>query len=183
VSCRGHRQRALIVRRRFANETWRWQRSGHRLTSGTLAAADASGQRRADETHVNGWHGPLDRWKGQTRLAGAWSVGSMGRSKPSGARHDPLDRWKGQTGRSLGFVLWSGALTRSGSREFKGRPRDSKTMGSVQFKPSFPRSIDKSLNRRLWCSPGHSPKHPTCWVRRRLARIPGLVGPWPVKIS
>jgi hypothetical protein len=81
---------------------------------------DASGPRRADETHVNGWHGPLDRWKGQTRLAGAWPVGSMERSKPSwrtawyvgpmegsnevGAGHDPLDRREGQTKLADGMV-------------------------------------------------------------------------------
>jgi hypothetical protein len=61
-------------------------------------------------------HGPLDRWTGQTKLADGMSVGPMERSS------GPLP-W-----------LWPvvGLLTRSGSREFKGRPRDNKTIGSVQ---------------------------------------------------
>ena len=61
VSYRGHRHRALIVRD-FANETCRWQGSGHRLRA-ARSVADASGPRRAEETPG---HGPLDRWKGQT---------------------------------------------------------------------------------------------------------------------
>src|ERR1019366_8149941 len=40
-------------------------------------------------------HGLLARWKGQTRLAGAWSVGPMEGSKRVGGRRGPLDRWKG----------------------------------------------------------------------------------------
>ena len=80
MSCRGHRQRALIVRG-FTNETCRWQRSGHRLQA-ARSVADASGQRRTEETklalglaretgsnRVDAGHGPLDRWRDQTELA------------------------------------------------------------------------------------------------------------------
>gem|GEM_PF-4998223 len=62
-------------------------------------------------------HGPLDRWKDQSKLAHGmvrWG------------------RWKDQTALSLALVSCSGALTPSGSQEFKGRPRDNKTIGSVQ---------------------------------------------------
>src|ERR1019366_6107569 len=64
-------------------------------------------------------------------------------SNQAGPGHDPLDRWKGQTALSLALVSCAGALTPSGSQEFKGRPRDNKTIGSVQPKLPFPRSIDK----------------------------------------
>ena len=90
----------------FANETWRWQRSGHRLQA-ARSVPDASGPRRAEETPG---HGPLDRWKGQTKLADdmvrwtdgkvkpawrrEWSVGPMEGSNQADARHSPLDRWK-----------------------------------------------------------------------------------------
>src|ERR1017187_10445884 len=50
-------------------------------------------------------------------------------------------RWKGRTARSLGFGWTPGALTRSGSREFKERPRDNKTIGSARPRLPFPRSI------------------------------------------
>src|ERR1035437_9602016 len=52
-------------------------------------------------------------------------------------------RWKDQTALSLALVSCSGALTPSGSQEFNGRPRDNKTIGTVQLKLPFPRSIDK----------------------------------------
>src|ERR1035441_8862777 len=41
-----------------------------------------------------------------------------------------------------GFGGWSGALTPAGCREFKGRPRDARTIGSVQPNLPFPRSTD-----------------------------------------
>ena len=88
-----------------------------------------------------------------------WSVGPMEGSNQAGAGNGPLDRWKGQTrladgmvrwtdgkgsdGPLPGFGGWRGALTRSRCREFKGRSRDKKTIGSVQPKLPFPRSIDK----------------------------------------
>ena len=206
MSCRGHRHRALIVRRSFANETWRWQRSGHRLQA-AHSVADASGPRRAEAAKAGAgmvrwnrrkgqtklalgmvrwgrWKGQTrlaqgivrwNRWKGQTKLTHgmvrwtdgrikaswprAWSVAPMEESNQAGARHGALGpmegqtqagtdlvRWidrKGQTARSLGSGRSSGALTRSGSREFKGRPRDARTIGSVQPRLPFPRSIDK----------------------------------------
>ena len=167
MSRRGHRRSALIARRGFADGTCRWQRSGHHLQA-AHSAADASGRRRAEESKAGARYRPLGPMEGSNESwRTAWSVVTL-----EGSNRLFPDFWP---------VV--GCLTRSGSREFKGRPRDSKTIGSVQIKPSFPRSIDKSLNRRLWCSRGHSPKHPTCWVRRGLARIPGLSGPWPVKIS
>jgi hypothetical protein len=88
-------------------------------------------------------HRPLDRWTGQTKLARVWSVGSMERSNQAGGGHRPLEPMEGSDGPLPGFGRWSGALTLSGSREFKGRPRDNKTIGSVQLKLPFPRSIDK----------------------------------------
>ena len=88
-------------------------------------------------------HRPLDRWTGQTKLARVWSVGSVERSNQAGGGHRPLEPMEGSDGPLPGFGRWSGALTLSGSREFKGRPRDNKTIGSVQLKPPFPRSIDK----------------------------------------
>ena len=90
-------------------------------------------------------HSPLDRRKGQTKLAqgmvrwGRWK--GQTRLAQGTVR---WSRWKGRTARSLTFGWSSGALTRSGSRKFKGRPRDSKTIGSVQLKLPFPRSIDRS---------------------------------------
>src|ERR1022692_3631287 len=67
----------------------------------------------------------------------------MERSNRAVGRHGPSDRWKGRPARSLGFGWWRGALTRSRCREFKGRPEDSKTIGSVRPNLPFPRSIDK----------------------------------------
>ena len=137
-----------------------------------------------------------NRWKGQTNLARAWSVGPMDGSNQSGtgmvrwtdARVKPSWRtaWSvgadDEVGQPAPWFWWVvGRLTRSGSREFKGRPRDNKTIGSVRPRLPFSSINRQSLNRRSWCSPGHSPKHPTCWVRRGLASVPGLTGPWPVK--
>src|ERR1035437_2726998 len=67
-------------------------------------------------------------------------------SNQAGARHRPLTPMEGSDGPLSGFGGWAGALTPSGSQKFKGRPRDSKTIGSFQLKPSFPRSIDKTPN-------------------------------------
>src|ERR1035441_4338167 len=50
---------------------------------------------------------------------------------------------EGSDGPLPGFGGWSGALTPAGCREFKGRPRDARTIGSVQLRLPFPRSIDK----------------------------------------
>src|ERR1035441_6372727 len=90
------------------------------------------------------------------------------------AGHGTGSMEKGQTDRFLGFGQSSGALT----------PPDAESLGEglgtarryvlSGLNRLFPRSIDKSLNQRSWCSPGHSPKHPTCWVRRGLARLPGV---------
>ena len=71
-----------------------------------------------------------------------------------------------------GFGWSSGALTPSGSREFKGRPRDNKTIGSIQPKLHFPRSIDKISTGARGAHQATGPKHSTCWVRRGLASIP-----------
>src|ERR1035437_3351615 len=65
-------------------------------------------------------------------------------SNQAGARPRPLTPMEGSDGPLSGFGGWAGALTPSGSQKFKGRPRDSKTIGSFQLKPSFPRSIDKT---------------------------------------
>src|ERR1017187_1940514 len=73
----------------------------------------------------------------------AWSVGPVEGSNQAGGGHRPLEPMEGSDGPLPGFGRWSGALTLSGSREFKGRPRDNKTIGSVQLKLPFPRSIDK----------------------------------------
>src|ERR1039457_3617002 len=64
-------------------------------------------------------------------------------SNPAGARHGPLVPMEGSNGPLPGFGRSSGALALTESREFKGRPRDNKTIGSVQLKLPFPRSIDK----------------------------------------
>src|ERR1019366_6103076 len=96
----------------------------------------------------------------------ASSVGADGRVKP---------RWRtawsvGSMERSSGPLPWLwpvvGLLARSGFREFKGWPRDNKTIRSVCPKPPFSSVDRQNPNKRSWCSPGHSPKHPTCWVRR-----------------
>jgi hypothetical protein len=79
------------------------------------------------------WRGPglLDRWKGQTRLAGGLARWIDGKVKTKLA--DGMLRWIGGKGSDSplpGFGWWSGALTPAGSREFKGRPRDDKTIRS-----------------------------------------------------
>src|SRR5450759_4268151 len=74
-------------------------------------------------------HGPLESLEG---------------SNQAGARRGLLESMEGSDGPLPNIGGRSGALTRSGSREFKGRPRDNKTIGSVQLKLSFPRSIDKT---------------------------------------
>jgi hypothetical protein len=221
VSCRGHRHRALIARglcernlavatlwpsptsstlggRRFRAkksggdqavavmgplERWKGQT---KLAQGTVRWSRWKGQTKLAQGTVR-W----SRWKGQTRLAHdmvrwtdgkvkpswrcAGSIGADGRVKPSWRRAssvgpmersnkaggglarwidgkvktklaDGMIRWtdgKGSDGPLPGFGWWSGALTLAGSREFKGRPRDNKTIGSVQSKLPFPRSIDK----------------------------------------
>ena len=89
MSCRGHRHRALIVRG-FANETCRWQGSGHRLRA-ARSLADASGPRKAEET----------------KLAQGMAVGADGRVKPSWHGNGPLDRWTGQTKLADGMVRWT----------------------------------------------------------------------------
>src|ERR1035441_7190724 len=73
----------------------------------------------------------------------AWSVGSMEGSNQAGARHGPFGPMKGSDGPLPGFGGWSGALPTSGSREFKGQPRDARAICSVQPKDlPFLRSVD-----------------------------------------
>ena len=67
VSCRGHWHLALIVRG-VANETCRWQGSGHRLQA-ARSVADASRPRRAEATKAGARMVRWNRWKGQTKLA------------------------------------------------------------------------------------------------------------------
>src|ERR1035437_10289426 len=64
-------------------------------------------------------------------------------SNQAGGRHGPLGSMEGSNGPLPELWPVVGRLTRFGSREFKGRPRDNKTIGSVQLKLPFPRSIDK----------------------------------------
>ena len=91
----------------------------------------------------------------------AWSVGTDEKVKPSWRGLGPLDRWKGRPARSPGCGRWLGFWPAPGfenSRDGLGTTRRYVLSG---LNRPFPRSIDKSLNRRSWCSPGHSPKHPT----------------------
>src|ERR1035437_3312905 len=93
----------------------------------------------------------------------------METSNETGAGLGPLEPMEGSDDPLPGFGRWSGALPLSGSPEFKGRPRDNKTIGSVQLKLPFPRSIDK-------VSTG------ACGVHQATARSTQLVGcdgDWP----
>src|ERR1017187_4897551 len=117
-------------------------------------------------------HRPLDRWTGQTKLAGVWSVGSVGGSNQGGGGGGAPRR---------GFGRGSGALPLSGSREFKGRPRDNKTIGSVQLKLPFPRSIDKVSTGARGAHQATAPSTQLVGCDGGLASMPGLAGPWPVK--
>jgi hypothetical protein len=81
--------------------------------------------------------------EGQTKLADGMICRIDGGVKPSWRRAwsvEPTERV-----RRPAPWLWlvAGALTRSRCRKFKGRPRDNKTIGSVQSRLRFPRSIDK----------------------------------------
>src|ERR1039458_5978659 len=104
-------------------------------------------------------HGPLDRWKGQTKLA------------------DGMVRWtdgKGETGRSLALVGGRALCPAPGpenSRDSLGTPG---RYARSSLDLPFPRSVDKIPTSARGGTPGHSPKHPTCWVRRGLARLPGM---------
>ena len=69
-------------------------------------------------------------------------------SNPAGARHGPLVPMEGSNGPLPGFGRSSGALSLTESREFKGRPRDNKTIGSVQPKLPFSRSVRVSTGAR-----------------------------------
>src|ERR1035437_9906817 len=69
-------------------------------------------------------------------------------SNPAGARHGPLVPMEGSNGPLPGFGRSSGALALTESREFKGRPRDNKTIGSVQPKLPFSRSVRVSTGAR-----------------------------------
>src|ERR1035437_11053191 len=75
-----------------------------------------------------------------------WIDGKVKRKLAAG-----IVRWtdgKGSDSPLPGFGWWSGALTPAGSREFKGRPRDNKTIGSVQPKLPFSRSVRVSTGAR-----------------------------------
>ena len=132
-------------------------------TSGTLGGRRFRAEKGGGD---QGWRrdGLLESMERQTKLARAWSVGSMERSNQAGGG---LVRWtdgrvkaswrtawsvgsleRGQTARSLGFGWWRGALTRSRCREFKGRPRDNKTIRSVWPKLPFSRSVRVSTGAR-----------------------------------
>src|ERR1035441_8673562 len=119
---------------------------------------DASRPRKAEATKAAARMVRPIRWKGQTQAGGGHRpLKPMEGSNQAGGRHGPLDRWKGQTKLAQGIFRWtngkgsdsplpgfgwlSGALTPAGSREFKGRPRDNKTIGSVQPKLPFSRSV------------------------------------------
>jgi hypothetical protein len=93
VSCRGQRHRALTARG-FANETCRWQRSGHRLTtSGTLGDGCFQALTAGEGWRRDGLVGIEGRVKPGWRRAS--SVGPMEGSNQAVGRHGPLDRWKG----------------------------------------------------------------------------------------
>src|ERR1035441_3332029 len=131
-------------------DEWRAKRRSH-------GAWSVGADERVKPSWRRAWSvGPMEGSNESCRTAS--SVGPMDGSNQAGAG---LVRWidgkvkpgwrrassvgtDGRVGRPLpGFGRWSGALTLSGSREFKGRPRENKTIGSVQLKLPFPRSIDK----------------------------------------
>src|ERR1039458_422360 len=69
-------------------------------------------------------------------------------SNPAGARHGPLVPMEGSNGPLPGLGLSWACWALTESREFKGRPRDNKTIGSVQPKLPFSRSVRVSTGAR-----------------------------------
>jgi hypothetical protein len=98
----------------------------------------------ATGTGQHAGHGPLVPMEGANQASARHGpLGPMEESNEAGAGHGPLGPMEGSNRLFPGFWPVVGRLTRSGSREFKGRPRDNKTIGTVQLKLPFPRSIDK----------------------------------------
>ena len=135
--------------------------------------------KRSNETGAG--LGPLEPMKGSNESCRtASSVGPMERSNQAGGGHRPLEPMEGSDGPLPGFGRWSGVPTLSGSREFKGRPRDNKTIGSVQLKLTFPRSIDKVSTGARGAHQATAPSTqlvgcdgdwPACWVWPGLGRL------------
>ena len=111
--------------------------------------------------HAGAGNGLLDRWKGQTRLADGMVRWTDGRVKPS--CRTAWSGWtdgKGSDSPLPGFGRSSGALTRSGSREFKGQPRDARAICSVQPRPAFSSVSRQNPNKRAWWNTRPQPQAP-----------------------
>src|ERR1039458_5978660 len=83
-------------------------------------------------------------------------------SDQAGARYRPSEPMEGsnQAGARHGPFGWSGALTRSGSREFKGQPRDARAICSVQPRPAFSSVSRQNPNKRAWWNTRPQPQAP-----------------------
>ena len=128
---------------------WVGQKRDSVLSRSPAPRSNCSGLRERNLPVATLWPSPTSGTLGGRRFRAEKSAGDQ-----AGAGQTKLaqgivrwSRWKGRTARSLGFGWTPGALTRSGSREFKGRPRDNKTIGSVQ--PNLPSSsVDRQESQQ-----------------------------------